>query len=116
MRPQTGAKPFVLYQAENIVGTAFVPTNVAQNSETYVSQNRRKCRPFAPPAWAAARTNSPLLRRPMRLQKGPYLADRQWNALLGLLPGIDAYLGPRGQHRGLHCHRVWMRRDIVRQD
>src|SRR5579859_5045216 len=45
-----------------------------------------------------------------------YLAHRQRNSFLGLLPREDAHFGLRREHRGLHGHGVWMRRDIVRQD
>src|SRR5713226_2402726 len=55
-----------------------------------------------------------LLSRPMRLQEGTYLAHRQGNPLLGLLPRENAYFGLRRKHRTLHGDSVRMRRDIVR--
>ena len=52
----------------------------------------------------------------MRPEEGTYLAHRQGNPLLGLLPREHAHFGLRREHRGLHRDSVRMRRDIVRQD
>ena len=52
----------------------------------------------------------------MRPEEGTYLAHRQGNPLLGLLPREHAHFGLRREHRGLHGDGVRMRRDIVRQD
>ena len=52
----------------------------------------------------------------MRPDEGTYLAHRQGNPLLGLLPGEDAHFRVWREHRGLHGHGVGMRRDIIRQD
>ena len=52
----------------------------------------------------------------MRPEEGTYLAHRQGNPLLGLLPREHAYFGLRREHRGLHGDSVRMRRNIVRQD
>src|SRR6185312_3824417 len=54
--------------------------------------------------------------RPMRLKEGTYLAHRQRNPLLGLLPWEYTHLGLWREHRGLHGDGVRMRRDIIRQD
>src|SRR6202166_5241122 len=54
--------------------------------------------------------------RPMRPQEGTYLAHRQWNPLLGLLPREHAHLGFRREHRGLHGDGVGMRRNIIGED
>jgi uncharacterized protein with HEPN domain len=40
--------------------------------------------------------------RPMRPKEGTYLADRQGNPLLGLLPRVHAQFGLRREHRALH--------------
>ena len=45
-----------------------------------------------------------------------YLAHRQGNPLLGLLPREHAHFGVWREHRGLHGDGVRMRRDIIRQD
>ena len=52
----------------------------------------------------------------MRPEEGTYLAHRQGNPLLGLLPREHAHFGLRREHRGLHRDGVRMCRDIVRQD
>ena len=52
----------------------------------------------------------------MRPEEGTYLANRERNPLLRLLPRKHADFGVRRQHRGLHGDRVRMRRDIVRQN
>src|SRR5438105_4520829 len=54
--------------------------------------------------------------RPMRPEEGTYLAHRQGNPLLGLLPREHADFGLRREHRGLHGDDVRMRGDIVGQD
>src|SRR5207253_405275 len=54
--------------------------------------------------------------RAMCPEEGTYLAHRQGNPLLGLLPREHAHFGPWREHRGLHGHGVRMRRDIIRQD
>src|SRR6516164_2432484 len=54
--------------------------------------------------------------RPMCLEERMYLADRQGNPLLRLLPGEDAHLRLRREHRRLHGDSVRMRRDIVGKD
>jgi hypothetical protein len=54
------------------------------------------------------------LSRPMRPQEGTYLAHRQGNPFLGLLPREHAHFGLRRQHRGLHGDGVRMCRDIIR--
>ena len=41
----------------------------------------------------------------MRPQEGTYVADRQGNPLLGLLPRVDTLLGFRREHRALHRNR-----------
>jgi hypothetical protein len=45
-----------------------------------------------------------------------YLAHRQRNPLLGLLPREHAYFRIRREHRGLHGDGVGMGGDIIRQD
>src|SRR5260221_14633511 len=54
--------------------------------------------------------------RPMRTEEGTYLAHRQRDSLLGLLPREHAHFGMRREHRSLHGDRVRVRRDIIRQD
>src|SRR6266487_6715593 len=54
--------------------------------------------------------------RAMRPEEGTYLAHRQGNPLLGLLPWEHAHFGLRREHRGFHGDSVRMRRDIIRQD
>jgi hypothetical protein len=49
-------------------------------------------------------------------EEGTYLAHRQGNPLLGLLPREHAHFGVWREHRGLHGDGVRMRRDIIRQD
>jgi len=49
----------------------------------------------------------------MRPEEGTYLAHRQGNPLLGLLPREHAHFGLRREHRGLHGDGVRMRRDIA---
>src|SRR6202023_1368060 len=49
-------------------------------------------------------------------EEGMYLAHRQGNPLLGLLPREHAHFGPWREHRGLHGDGVGMPRDIVRQN
>ncbi|HWN49728.1 MAG TPA: hypothetical protein VNO18_07860 [Xanthobacteraceae bacterium] len=52
--------------------------------------------------------------RPMRPEEGTDLAHRQRNPLLRFLPRVNAYLGIRREHRGLHGNGVGMRRDIIK--
>ena len=44
------------------------------------------------------------------------MTHRPRNAVLGLLPGVDAYLGVGREARDLHGHRVRMPWYVVRQD
>src|ERR1700687_2673457 len=60
--------------------------------------------------------NSLSRNRMMCPKEGTYLAHRQGNPLLGLLPREDAHFGIWREHRGLHGDGVGMRRDIIRQD
>src|SRR6202049_664561 len=52
----------------------------------------------------------------MRPEEGSYLAHRQGNPLLGLLPREHAHFGLWREHRCLHGDGVRMCRDIIRQD
>ena len=52
----------------------------------------------------------------MRPKERPYLAHRQGNPLLGLLPREYAHFGLRREHRALHDDGVRMRRHVIRQD
>ena len=52
----------------------------------------------------------------MRPEERTYLAHRQRNPFLGLLPWVDAHFGLRREHRALHGDGQWMRRDVIRQD
>src|ERR1700730_2323870 len=54
--------------------------------------------------------------RAMCPEEGTYLAHRQRNPLLGLLPREHTHFGVWREHRGLHGDGVRMRRDIIRQD
>src|SRR5882672_4197755 len=54
--------------------------------------------------------------RAMCPEEGTYLAHRQGNPLLGLLPREHAHFGLRREHCALHGDGVWMRRDVIRQD
>src|SRR4029077_2985529 len=56
------------------------------------------------------------LSRAMSPEEGMYLAHRQGNPLLGLLPREHAHFGVWREHRSFHGDGVRMRRDIVRQD
>src|SRR5438067_12148224 len=71
-------------------------------------------------AWTAARCTAAHRRlsrsEPMRTEEGSYLAHREGNPFLGLLPGEHAHFGVRGEHRRLHGDSVRVRRDIVWQD
>ena len=52
----------------------------------------------------------------MRPEEGTYLAHREGNPFLGLLPREHAHFSIRREHRGLHRDSVRMRQDIIRPD
>ena len=52
----------------------------------------------------------------MRAKERTYLANRQWNPLLRLLPREHAQFGFRRKHRGFDGHGIRMSRNVVGQN
>src|SRR5262245_66576224 len=67
-----------------------------------------------PPLWYCHRRLN--RSEPMRPEEGTYLAHRQGNPLLRLLPWKHTHFCLGREHRGFHGEGVRMRRGIFRQD